>query len=144
MTAKERLENIKKMEMLIEQKKKELSMLHGSRPFIKSFDYSAERVQVSPDGEGFTRGSHKLVDLELQLESDIESFSQMRHEVITEIQSMEKVEHADILFKRYVEYQSFEQISFEMKYSYNYTCRIHGEALKAYEEKYSSKVDSKC
>lgn len=146
MKAKESLEEIRKMEILIEQKKKELSMLHGSRPYIKGFDYSAERVQTSPDGEGFTRGSHRLVDLEMELESDIERFSQKRHEVITRIQSMEKPEHTSILFKRYVEYQSFEQISYEMGYSYNYTCRIHGEALKSYEEKYAAGVkdDSKC
>ena len=49
---------------------------------------------------------------------------------ISSIEQLSNDTYRDVLYKRYAEYKSFEQISVEMGYVYNYTCNLHGDALK--------------
>lgn len=135
MTAKEYLWKIKKMDLEIEQKQTEYDTLKKGRAYIDSMDYSSERVQTSPDGSGFTKISNKLVDLQKEINEDIAQWHDMRHERIGQIQSLSKTEYVDILFRRYVQYQSFETISSDMHMSYYWVCHLHGEALKEFETK---------
>lgn len=136
MTAKEYLNSLRRMDMIINQKQQELDMALKNRTYIRSMDYSADRVQSSPNGAGFTTMSDKYADLQLDINNAIDELVSKRHFIIEQIQGLTKVEFSEVLFKRYVEYKSFEQISCEMGYVYNYTCNIHGEALKDFEQKY--------
>ena len=43
----------------------------------------------------------------------------------------------DILFRRYVQYQTLETIAGDLHKSYYWTCHLHGEALQEFEEKFS-------
>ena len=134
MTAKEYLQEIQKYDRYIEQKQIEFDNLYIMRGGSGGIDYSKERVQTSPDGQGFTKVSDRLVDLQREINVTIDRFLQIKHDRIDEIQRLSKVEYADILFKRYVEYKSFEQISYEMNYTYRYVCNLHGHALKEFED----------
>ena len=134
MNAKEYLRNLRRMDMHIDQRQKELDMLVKSRTYFSSFDYAKDRVQTSTDGQGFTRLSDKLVDMCNEINAEIDVFADKRHEIIAKIQAMEHIEYADLLFKRYVEYKTFEQISCEMNYAYNYVCNLHGAALKEFQD----------
>jgi hypothetical protein len=134
MNAKDYLRNLRRMDIHINQSQKELDMLTKNRTYLSSFDYAKDRVQTSADGQGFTRLSDKLVDLYNAINAEIDSFVDKRHEIIAQIQALEHIEYSDILFKRYVEYKTFEQISCEMNYAYNYVCNLHGAALKEFQE----------
>lgn len=136
MTAKEYLKEIKKLDISIDQKQIEYETLKGSRTYVGGMDYSAERVQTSPDGSGFTRISDHLADMQREINDEIDQWHDMRHERIGQIQQLSKVEYVDILFRRYVQYQSLETIASELGFSYNYTCNLHGEALQAFTEKF--------
>lgn len=136
MTAKEYLKEIRKIDISIDQKQIEYETLKGSRTYVGGMDYSAERVQTSPDGSGFTRISDRLADMQKEINDEIDQWHDMRHERIRQIQQLSKVEYVDILFKRYVQYQSLETIASELGFSYNYTCNLHGEALQAFTEKF--------
>ena len=136
MTAKEYLKEIKKIDVAIDQKQIEYETLKGSRTYIGSMDYSAERVQTSPDGSGFTRISDRITDMQREINDEIDQWHDMRHERIRQIQQLSKVEYVDILFRKYVQYQSLETIASELGFSYNYTCNLHGEALKEFIEKF--------
>lgn len=136
MTAKEYLSEIKKLDEFINQKQVEYDTLKNSRTYITSIDYSKERVQTSSVGLGFTRVSDKLADMQININSEIDCWHEMRHERINQIQQLSKVEYLKILFKKYVEYKSLEEISSELKFVYNYTCNLHGEALKEFSKKF--------
>ena len=136
MTAKEYLKEIKKIDVAIDQKQIEYETLKGSRTYIGGMDYSAERVQTSPDGSGFTRISDRITDMQREINDEIDQWHDMRHERIRQIQQLSKVEYVDILFRKYVQYQSLETIASELGFSYNYTCNLHGEALKEFTEKF--------
>lgn len=91
-------------------------------------DYSADRVQSTPKNkmeEAAVKLSERMEDLD-------DRINQTRLEIDDRIKSIEKLSndtHKDVLFKRYVEYKTFEEISVEMGYVYNYTCNLHGDAL---------------
>lgn len=136
MTAKEYLQEIKKMDISIDQMQAEFDLLKKGRTYIGGMDYSADRVQTSPNGSGFTKLSDKLYDMQKEINEEIDRFNDMRHKRICQIQKLSKTEYVDILFRRYVQYQSFEVISADMGFSYNYVCNLHGEALKEFAEKF--------
>lgn len=136
MTAKEYLKQIKILDMQIGQKQSEFDTLKRSRTYIGSMDYSQERVQTSTNGTGFTNMSEKLADMQREINDEIDQFHDMRHTRINQIQQLTRIDYVDILFRRYVQYQSFEVIADKMSRSYPRVCHIHGDALREFEEKF--------
>lgn len=141
MTAKEYLQEIRKFDRYIEQKQIEYDSLYRLRGGAGAIDYSKDKVQTSPDGQGFTRISDRLVDLQSEINEAVDRFCQIKHDRIEQIQQLSKVEYSEILFKRYVEYKSFERIAYEMNYTYKYICNIHGFALKEFYDSHLKDVD---
>lgn len=137
LTAKEYLREIRILDKRIDQKQREFDTLKRGRTYVGGMDYSQERVQTSA-GQGFVGLSDKLVDMQREINGDIDQFNDIRHARINQIQQLSRIEYMDILFRRYVQYQSFETIASEMQYSYNYVCNLHGEALREFENKFLS------
>ena len=135
MTAKEYLREIRILDKRIDQKQREFDTLKRGRTYVGGMDYSQERVQTSA-GQGFVGLSDKLVDMQREINGDIDRFNDMRHARINQIQQLSRIEYIDILYRRYVQYQSFETIAGEMSRSYPRVCHIHGDALKEFEEKF--------
>lgn len=136
MVAKSYLQEIEKMDISIDQKQHEFDTMKKRRTYISGMDYSAERVQTSPDGSGFTKISDKLCDMQKEINEEIDRWHDMRHKRINQIQQLSKADYIKILYRRYVKYQSFETISADMHMSYYWICHLHGEALKEFEGKF--------
>ncbi|MGN1031662.1 MAG: hypothetical protein ACI4PQ_08680 [Butyricicoccaceae bacterium] len=134
MTAKQYLSQLRKLDIQINQKQQELYELRCA----------AERVTpASGDGFGGVGGSDRvgnivarMGDLDDEINDDIDRLVDMRHLIINQIQQLEDARYIDILFKRYVEHKSLEQISVEMNYSYQPVRRMHGHALQAFAAKW--------
>ncbi|EEG52924.1 hypothetical protein CLOSTASPAR_05032 [[Clostridium] asparagiforme DSM 15981] len=135
LTAKEYLREIRILDKRIDQKQREFDTLKRGRTYVGGMDYSQERVQTSA-GQGFVGLSDKLVDMQREINRDIDQFNDIRHARINQIQQLSRIDYMDILFRRYVQYQSFEEISSDMEMSYYWTCHLHGEALKEFSEKF--------
>lgn len=128
MTAKEYLSEIKYKNRQLERLKERRKNLHLDVSF-GAINYDADRVQSTP--------KNKLEEAMIRLSDRIESLDRQIAEIsveiddrINSIESIDNGTYRDVLFKHYAEYKSFEQISVEMGYVYNYTCNLHGEALK--------------
>lgn len=128
MTAKEYLSEIKYKNRQLERLKERRKNLHLDVSF-GAINYDADRVQSTP--------KNKLEEAMVRLSDRIESLDRQIAEIsveiddrINSIESLSNGTYRDVLFKHYAEYKSFEQISVEMGYVYNYTCNLHGEALK--------------
>lgn len=138
MRAKEYLQQLRRLDTVIDQKIKELDDLKVKSTCIGGFDYSKERVQTSPSGDApYVRTVSRMIDLNEEINRDIDDFVGRKHKIINEIQSLENTKHIQILFKKYVEYKTFERISVEMNYTYQYIVLLHGYALKEFSQKYS-------
>ena len=138
MRAKEYLQQLRRLDTVIDQKIKELDDLKVKSTCIGGFDYSKERVQTSPSGDApYVRTVSRIVDLNEEINREIDDFVDRKHKIINQIQGLDNPNYIQILFKKYVEYKTFEQISVEMNYTYQYIVLLHGYALKEFSQKYS-------
>lgn len=126
--AKEYLSGIKYKRRQLDRLKKRRADLHLDVSF-GGIDYSADRVQATPKNK-MEEAMVKLSDRMEYLDRKIAELSVEIDDRLSSIEGIDNGNYRDVLYKRYAEYKSFEQISVEMGYVYNYTCNLHGEALK--------------
>lgn len=134
MTAKDYLRQIRRMDIQINQLLKELSDIRQSETWLSSIDYSADRVQHSVSDASYVKTIERYVDLQIKIDKKIDRYVSRKNKAIEEIQRLSKDDHVDILFKRYVEYKSFEEICTEMNLSYYRIIHLHGEALNEFNK----------
>lgn len=134
MRAKEYLQQLRRLDTVIDQKIKELDDLKVKSTCIGGFDYSKERVQTSPSGDApYVRTVSRIVDLNEEINREINDFVDRKHKIINQIQGLDNPNYIKLLFKRYVEFKKFEQISVEMNFTIRNIYFIHGRALKNFE-----------
>ena len=126
-TPKEYLRQLRTAEIKIEQKEEELERLKSSLESI-STGTDGERVQTTPRDRLSEEVTH-IVDLEEEINEDLGALLMLRNKIINEIHSMDNPVYINILYKRYVQYKSLEEIAVEMSYSYVHIRRLHGYAL---------------
>ncbi len=134
MRAKEYLQQLQRLDTVINQKIKELDELRAMSLSNGCIDYPKERVQtsLSPDAP-FVRTIHRIIDLEAEINAEIDKFIGKKHLIINQIQGLQNADYIDLLYRRYVEYKSLEQIAVEMNFSYNYIKHMHGYALQDFK-----------
>ena len=131
MKAKEYLQQLHKADVIINQRIQERADLRIRLSSIGSFDYSKERVQTSlPGNASYEQKIVKIIDLENDIGRLIDEYVDLKHKIIGEIQELQNSKYIEILYKRYIESKSLEQIAVEMGYSYDYIKHTHGYALQ--------------
>lgn len=125
---KEYLREIKYKQQYLQRLKKRRTTLHLDVSF-GGIDYSADRIQTTPKNK-LEEAVVRLSDRMEQLDEKIAKVSLEIDDRISSIEKLSDEVYRNVLFKRYAEDKSFEQISMELGYAYNYTCNIHGDALK--------------
>lgn len=136
-TPKEYLRQLRTAEIKIEQKEEELERLKASLESI-STGTDSERVQTTPR-DRLSEEVPIIADLKEEIKSDIKALLILKNKIINEIQSMDNPVYINILYKRYVQYKSLEEIAVEMSYVYVHTRRLHGLALQAFKARYPQK-----
>ncbi len=124
---KEYLWEIKIKQHHLERLKTRRANLHLDVSF-GGIDYSADRIQTTPKNK-LEEAAVRLSDRLEYLDNEIMRVSIEIDDRIGSIEKLSDDNHRNILFKRYVEGKSLEEISVEMGYTYNYTCTLHGESL---------------
>ena len=137
MKAKEYLQQLQRLDTVINQKIKEVHDLRLQAQSGGGIDYSKERVQASPSGDApFVKPICRIIDLEAEINAEIDKFVDEKHKIINQIQGLKNSDYISLLFKRYVEFKKFETIAVEMNYTYQYVLNMHGYALKEFESAY--------
>ena len=72
----------------------------------------------------------KLTDLEAELNADINELASLKINITHVIKNVDSRQERNVLEKRYLCYETWEQISVDMGYSIQHTFRIHDEGLK--------------
>lgn len=98
----------------------------------------AERItpNYSGGGGGHQTGDRlgaavaRIVDAEARVDAEIELMTATAREVEATISAVQEP-YRTLLFERYINGKTFEQIAVEMNYSWRQTIRLHGAALNS-------------
>lgn len=143
MKAKEYLQQLQRLDTVINQKIKELGDLRLKSKSTGSIDYSKERVQTSPSGDApFVKLIGRIIDLEAEINAEIDAFVDDKHKIINQIQGLKNSKYIEILYKHYVEFKRLEVVAVEMNFTYQYVVELHGYALKDFQTTYENLLNS--
>ena len=131
MTPKEYLSQLWKLRVLIEQRKRQLESLNSSK-FSSHIEYGKTPSGNRPTGAPFESIAIRAVDLSAEIARMIEEYNRLKNSIIGMIHQLDKPEHIQVLYKRYVEEKRLETIAREMNYNYDYIRHLHGKALHAF------------
>lgn len=134
MTAKQYLSQIRRLDMMINQRIDEAEALIGIAVGLRSPELKRDVVQTSPSGDSIGNTMNKYIDLQREINDMIDRFVDLKHKIIGEIHAVPDIRYSELLYHRYVEYMSFTQIAEVMHYEYKYICRLHGMALKCFQK----------
>ena len=134
MTAKKYLQQLRVLSIKIRQREEQIRELRSIAMCSGSLSCEGERVQTSIAGDKLSENVTKYVDLQAEIKQMIESYTQEQNKIISQIQSLEDSRYIEILYKRYVEFKSFELIAVELNYEYSWVTRIHNQALEEFEQ----------
>lgn len=137
MTTKDYLNQISRLNRMINNKLAEVSQLRELSRSISAVK-NEERVMSSSDPDKIGTIYVKIDEMEHNLDNMIDEYIEKKNLIIGQIDGIENEDYYNILFSRYIEKKTFEVIATEMKYSWRQIIRLHGKALKAFEEKYGN------
>nr|DAK90324.1 MAG TPA: Protein of unknown function (DUF1492) [Caudoviricetes sp.] len=135
MDVKTRLQRLQLLDTVINQKLRELESLKALSTCVAGFDTSRERVQTSGSGDApFVTPVLRIIALEEEINKEIDAFVDEKHKIIQVIQRLDSPLQMEVLYRRYVEYQSFERIAAEMNIVQQHAFVLHRKGLKALEK----------
>ena len=128
MGVKEFLNKIRKIDLLIDCKLEQVnelrSLLCGG-----AIRYDKDKFQSSVDPDSLTDTIAKIIELEEKINEDIDRLVDTKTKAREMIEMLENDREKVILYKRYFDGKSFEEIAVECAYSWRQVHRIHGKAL---------------
>ena len=132
MQVKEFLNKIRYIDMMIDCK---LEQINGLRDRLTSIGSPSmgDKVQSSLDPDKFTNTISKIIDLENEINADIDNLVDLKCEARKSIEQLNDDREKLVLYKRYFENKTFEQISVEMNYSWRRIHQFHSDALMQLE-----------
>ncbi len=137
MSAKEYLQQLKRLDTIINQKLRELADLGRMLTGFSGMDMSKDRVQKSPAGDApFVSQVNRMIDLEEEINREIDRFVREKHRIINQIHGLPDTRYVEILYKIYVEFKPLEKVADEMGYSEQYIRNLQKGALREFEDAY--------
>lgn len=76
----------------------------------------------------------KIIDLQAEINQDIDTLVDLKRDLSATIKAVGNTEYQTVLEKRYLCFQSWEQIAVEMGYDLRWLYRLHGKALDVVRE----------
>jgi hypothetical protein len=128
MTAKEYLSQAKFLDMRINSKIQQVAALNDLATKATS-TLSGMPRSPSHGTSSMEMAITKIVDLQTEINSDIDRLVDLKQEIGATIKAVKDSELQTILEKRYLCFQSWEEIAAGMHYEMRQLFRLHGKAL---------------
>lgn len=125
---KEFLKKIVTIDNMIDAKVNQVAQLRSLLD-VCSVRYDGDKIQVSGGDDKFADTVAKIIDLEDEINADIDSLIAHKELARQMIESLDDDTQKLILYKRYFEKKTFEQIAVELNYCWRQIHRLHGNAL---------------
>ena len=71
----------------------------------------------------------KIIDLQAEINNDIDRLVDLKREIVGLIKKINNTEYQTLLEKRYLCFETWEQIAVDMGYNVRHVYRIHDEAV---------------
>lgn len=133
MTAMKYLLQIDRLDKQINNKQFEIYQLKELATSVKAVTYDTDRVQTSLEGDKIGNAISKIVEEEDKLANLVMKYMAKKRKIIDQIEQLDKPIYARILFLRYVERKTYEEIACETCYSFRNVTRLHKKALAEFE-----------
>lgn len=135
MTTKSYLEQIERLDRMIQNKLSEISQLKNIATSI-TIEPKEVNVQASSEKDRMGNTIAKLLDLEKETDKLVDDYIDKRKRIIEQIDSIKDTNMYHVLSERYIARKNLGKIAVEMGYSFKQVCRIHGDALLEFERIY--------
>lgn len=137
MTAKEYLQQIKSVDVRINLNIERLEVMKSRAVYSGGIGTSKADNQSHSSKDKLSNEVCDIVMLDEKITEQIERLANAKEKVINQIMRLNNAAFIQILYKRYLEYKSWRQISTEMFFSKSYTMQMHKSALEMFEEVYA-------
>ena len=128
MKAKEYLQQLKKLDVLIANKLIEVDQWKSIASGTTA-NSDGERVQASGSQQKMADAVVKYMDIQAELDADIDRFINTKMDVIRTIEKLNPTEY-DLLHMIYVQYLTLDDVADKYDKSYSWATTVHGRALK--------------
>lgn len=138
MKAKEFLEQVRKLNVLIENKLAEIAQWKsiatsatagGTDVVINGKVQQMDKVQSSGSQQKMADAVIHYVDLEAEINADIDKLIDAKKDVLKVIEQLEADKY-DLLHKVYVQGFTLDEVAAKYGFSYSWATTLHGRALK--------------
>ena len=137
MSSKEFLNKIRYIDMMINCKLEQVAELR-SMLLPSAIRYDKDKVQTSNNADSISDTVSKIMELEEKINTDIDELVELKSVARENIERMENDVEKVILYKRYFNNESFENIAVECGYSWRWIHKLHNDALKNFDKIYNS------
>lgn len=139
MTAKEYLQQVRRMDRLINNKIAEIDQL---KELATSITAATDREAVQTSGVSDKVGNvvASIIDLQNEINALVDNYIDKRKEIIAQIDGIEKQQplYYAILHGRYIQFRRLQEIADDEGYAAQYIREQHGKALAFFERTYTN------
>lgn len=131
--AKTYLNQIRVLDVHINNKLEELARMKALSTKVTTY---LKPVPASGGGGGQDKLGDvvsKIIDLESEINEAIDRFVDKKREVSGLVERITDPDELKVIYKRYFQNETLEQVACEMNYTYRNVCYIHGRALSSVE-----------
>ena len=132
MTAKEYLSQAHRLDQRIDAKIAQVASLND---LATKCSATLTGMPRNPNRGGSTMADAvcKIIDLQNEINRDIDRLVDLKRESVAIIKAVEDTEYQTLLEKRYLCFQTWEQIAVDMHYSGKWILKMHDRALDVVE-----------
>lgn len=76
----------------------------------------------------------RIVDLKAEINRDIDRLVDKKRDIAAKLGKLTDRRYYAVLFRRYILFETFEQIACEMNCSWRNACYLHGQALDVFQQ----------
>ena len=129
--AKEYLSQIRRYDTMIDSMLDEVDKLYA---MVTRITPVLKDDVVSGGGQQDKMGNAvaKIVDLKERINKEVDQLVDLKKEASDLLAKISNPDYYKVLHKRYILFETFEQIAFDMNYTYRGICYMHGRALQAF------------
>ena len=138
MTAKEYLNRVRRQNYILKQTEKELNEIRADILTLRASSLS-EHVSGSKNSDT----ADKYIRLESYMErvnAEWDKLIDMRNAAKDLIGAMPDPMHRAVLYARYINGQRWEDIAMDMHYSWKGIFKLHGQALRVFDQMHGDKL----
>lgn len=133
MDAKEFLRQPEKLDVRIKNKLIEQQQWRDLALGITA-NMDGERVQSSGTKTKMADAIDKCIDMETEIDRLIDELIDTKKKVIEAVEKLDSPVEYDVLHRRYIQYQSLQDVAAHYGYDYGWATTTHGRALRSLQK----------